>query len=181
MRGPAVRVALLVALLTLAGCSYGVGGTAPAAPTAPGADAPGGDSTTTDSDGFRRVSLENSSIDLPAERIFEDALVLVDEDVDQPAVQVLVGDAAGSDAFAYPHTPYGFVEDLALTEVGPGGDDAAGITDVYGPVYLVAGNASTAGHTKVLVHEYVHTIQRRASLLPWDPTEMTGNVPTDEA
>jgi hypothetical protein len=181
MRGSELRVALLVALLTLAGCSYGVGGSAPAAPSAGGADAAGGESAATESDGFRRVSLENSSIDLPAERIFADVLALVNEDVDQPKVQVLVGDSAGSDAFAYPYTPYGFVEDLALTEVGPGGGDAAGITDVYGSVYLVAGNASTPMRTKILVHEYVHTVQRRASLLPWDPTEMTGNVPTDEA
>ncbi len=181
MRRPPLRLALLALLVVLAGCTYGAGGAAPAAPSAGSDAAATGSQATNATSGVREVSLENSSIDLPADRLFGEVEALVGEDVEAPEVRVLKGRSAGGGAFSYPHTPYGFVEDMALTDVAPGGDGAAGMTDQFGGVYLVAGNTTPTAQTKILVHEYVHVIQFRADLLPWTLSELQRNIPTDEA
>jgi len=160
------RFALLAVVLAVSGCVA-------AAPTA---DARPADGNAT------QVTLENSTLDLDAARTFAEIESLVDEDLPaDPPVYVLRGRDAGSGALSYPYTPYGFLEDLALTDVGPGGDGAAGLTDGTGTVYLVAGNRSHATNVKVLAHEFVHAIQFRAELLPWSQASLQGNVPTDLA
>lgn len=155
------RLALLAIAIALAGCAV-------AAPTA--------------DDAVRQVTLENSSLDLEADRIFADVERLVDENVStRPPVYVLRGETAGNDSFAYPYTPDGFVQDLALTDVRSGGDSAAGFTDGFGTVYLIPGEQSRQERLTVLVHEYVHVIQTRRGLLPWTRTALQGNIPTDLA
>jgi len=175
-RSPA-RLALVAVLVALAGCTYGVGGASPAAPNA------GGDATPVEgpATGVSTVSLENSSLSLPADSIFARVETLTGEDVQAPPVQVLRGRSAGGGAFSFPQTPYGFVEDMGMTGVAAGGDSAAGMTDGFGQVFLVAGDATRVDQTKVLVHEYVHVVQIRGDLLPWDLADLQGNVPTDEA
>lgn len=163
-RGRLALLAVAIAL-ALAGCAV-------AAPTA--GDAAG--------DGLRQVALENSSLDLEADRIFAEVERLVGENVSgRPSVYVLRGETVGNDSFAYPYTPYGFVQDLALTEVAPGGDDAAGVTDNFGRVYLIPGQQSRHERRTVLVHEYVHVIQTRRGLLPWRRSSLGGDIPTDLA
>lgn len=159
-------VGILLVSLALSGC---VG----AAPTA---DGPGR------ADGVTQVTLENSSLTLEADRRFDEVATLVDVNVStHPPVYVLRGGNAGSGAFSYPYTPYGFVEHLGLTAVEPGGDAAAGLTDGFGTVYLVPGQQSRTDQIAVLVHEFVHVVQFRAELFPWNLTGMQGDVPTDLA
>lgn len=171
MAGIRSAVVLTVVAVLLAGCTLGAGGADPVAPTAPATPTPD----------VWTVPLENSSLDLDAETVFARVEALVGEDVESPPVEVLRGSGAGSGAFGYPYTPYGFVEDLGLTEVGEGGTSAAGLTDSFGNVYLVPSAGNHEALIKVLVHEYVHVVQFRADLLPWDQRELLGDLPTDTA
>lgn len=161
-----VRVALLAVAVALAGCAV-------AAPTSDGQS---------DETAITQVTLENSSLELDAERHFDRVERLVAENLSEyPPVYVLRGEGAGGGAFNYPYTPYEFVKHLRLTEVRPGGDGAAGLTDGFGRVYLVPGKQSRTEQVTVLVHEYVHVLQFRADMLPWSPASLQGNVPTDLA
>lgn len=171
MDSPRVSAFVLAVAVLLSGCTFGAGDGGPAAPTAPGTPTPGGEA----------VSLENSSLDLDADAVFARVEVLVGEDVQAPPVQVLQGSGAGGGAFSYPYTPYGFVEDVALTETGPGGTSAAGVTDAYGNVYLVPSAGDHEELVQLLVHEYVHAVQFRADLLPWDNRDFLGDLSTDAA
>lgn len=197
MSSPHLRIVAVVALLALAGCTYGVGGADPAAPTAgTGGTTPGGEGTDAfGTDAVGPVSLENSSLDLPADRIVADVEAMLGEDVERPRIEVLQlptpngteaerGESTGSDSPVYfAQTPYRFAQHLALDEVGIEGDAAglaAGTTDQFGFVRLRVANATRDQQVKLFVHEYVHVVQVRSGMLPWSLGELAGDLPTDE-
>lgn len=162
-----VRLTLLAVVVALAGCAVA------APPMAAGQSS---------DDGITQITLENSSLDLDAERHFDRVGALVGANLSEyPPVYVLQGEGAGSGAFSYPYTPYGFVRHLGLTDVRPGGDRAGGLTDGFGTVYLVPGDRSHLYQVTVLVHEYVHVIQISGELLPWSQADLQGDIPTDLA
>lgn len=184
-------LALLACLVTMAGCTYGVGESEPAAPSAEG-------STPT----IESVSLANSSLDLPADRILADLQAVLEADIDSPPVQVveLPVEAGGDEAddaeedadedggsVTFQQTPYRFAEHVALDELGSNGTTrvdggiASGATTAFGTVRLVVANASRAEQEKLLVHEYTHAIQFDAELIQWSPLEFFSDIPTDEA
>lgn len=191
MGGSRSRLATVVVALLLAGCTYGVGGTDTVAPTA-GSDGPP-DAAASEVDGapVEPVSLENSSLSLPADRILADVEGLLGEDVERPRIEVLEppapdggGDTESNATVYFAQTPYRFAEHLALDEVGvDGGAEglATGTTNQFGFVRLQVADATRAQQEKLLVHEYVHVVQVRSGMFPWSLGDLAGNMPTDEA
>lgn len=60
-----------------------------------------------------------------------------------------------------------FLRDLGMKNVTLDSDEPGGLTTTTGKVYVYPGDGSPAAVERVLAHEFVHTTQYRASLLPW--------------
>ena len=167
--GSHFRLLAVVAVLVLAGCTFGVGDTQPVAPIA-GAD---------DSEGF--TSLENHSLDVDPDRTFDRTATIVGEDVQRPPVNVLQpADVAGVGNVSTepPSMAAAFVDHHGIDERNESTGTPAGLTTEFGNVYLVEGSGPPPVMEQVLVHEYVHAIQFRTEMLRWE-TPRHGAATTD--
>ena len=154
-----LRLLALLAVVVLAGCTFGIGDHEPMAPGEP--------AETDDSP----VTLANHTLDIDGEIVFERMRTLVDEDVAQPPVRVVTPDDGpdgdGTFAGGPPDMPEAFADHLGLSNVSAGAGVPAGFADAQGFVYLVEGSGSEQVMEQVLVHEYAHSIQFRSSMLEW--------------
>lgn len=156
---PRFHLLALLAVVVLAGCTFGIDDREP---LAPGAQAETDDSP---------VTLANHTLDIDGELVFERVRILVDEDVAQPPVRVVTPDDGpdgdGTFAGGPPDMPEMFANHLGLLNVSAGAGTPAGFADAQGFVYLVEGSGSEQVMEQVLVHEYAHSIQFRSSMLEW--------------
>jgi hypothetical protein len=163
------RLIAFLCVVLLAGCTFGVADTEPLAPGV-------------DSEADTPLTLANHTLDIDGEQVFERTSALVGEDVTPPPVRVIdpttSGQASTTISSVSPAMPSEFADDLGLLETSEGTGYPAGFTDRQGFVYLVAGSGPEAVMEQILVHEYVHSIQFRSSMLPW-PAPTSGAPTTD--
>jgi len=165
--GPRLRLVAVAGIVLLAGCAM-----------APVTDSD--EAAPSSDDGF--VSLENHSLDIDGDLVFDRVETLVDEDVRQPPVNVQeaseLPQSTTAAASQYPYMHSEFVEHLDLLNRSDDAGSPAGLTNGFGNVYLVNGTGTPVEMEQVLAHEYVHSIQFRASILPWQTT-LDGEATTD--
>ncbi|WP_135819755.1 hypothetical protein [Halostella litorea] len=168
-------VPIVVALVLLSGCAAPfLGGDATttngpstndttATSAATTAASTGSTTTATESGGSYDVTVRNGSLPVDADASYARVQALLGTDVEPRPVEV----RNLTEYRGYDPTSYRFFDYLGVGNATFDGDRPGGLTTQSGAVYIHPGNGSPGAVEQVLAHEFVHTAQFRANMLPW--------------
>jgi len=163
--------ALLALLVVTAGCSAPFVSDDAASDATETANATTTDATrTTTTDGTDEtdataydVPVQNGSLAVDADRSYARVQALLGTDVDPRPVEV----RNLTERSGYDPSRYGLFRLLGVGNASFDAERPGGVTTTGGAVYVHPANGTDAQVEQVLVHEFVHSTQFNANMLPW--------------